>query len=190
MSKTAVTSLASMKLVVERRSATDEAGIHARLGETLIAIQDFEDSLRILLTFVIQKPGQALTLETLTAQQEAERTKTIGYFLAQLRNRIAIHPEVDEVFTTFLRMRNTFTHKLKSVEGWNTTTPEGLMIANAFITDVQSRAYWLYFWLAGIIRDWSQQVGMETEFDDHEVMRFIDDTFRPFALSSIDNLPE
>lgn len=184
------TSLPNMRRVVDGKRAVDKAGVHARLGETLLAIQVFEDSLRMVLTFVIQKPDTPLTMENLTTQQETERTKTIGYFLAQLRRRIAIHPDVDATLTAFLRMRNTFAHDLRSVEGWDLATPAGLSVANDFISDVQARAYWLHFWLAGIIRDWSEQVGLTTEFDDDEVMRFIDRTFRPFAVWSIDEPPE
>ncbi|WP_340189945.1 hypothetical protein [Brevundimonas vesicularis] len=160
------------------------------MGDTLLSIQSFERALRLILTFVIQKSGAPLTLESLQAQEEAERSKTVGYFLAQMRKRVSIHPDVDETMKAFLRNRNIFVHDLTKVTGWALDTPEGLIIANDFLSDLQTDALWLYFWLAGLLRDWSQQIGLQTEFDDHEAMRLIDETFRPLAVKSIGELPE
>lgn len=190
MSSDWVASWQSMRAAIDRQRAKDTPGVHARMGDTLLSIQSFERGLRLILTFVIQKNGAPLTLESLQAQEEAERSKTIGYFLAQMRKRVSIHPDVDDTMKAFLRKRNIFVHDVTKVIGWSLDTPEGLSIANDFLSDLQTDALWLYFWLAGLLRDWSQQIGLETEFDDHEAMRLIDETFRPLAVNSLRELPE
>ena len=181
--------LSAMKAVVDGDRGVDEPGIHRRMGRTLIWVQDVERALRFILTFVFQKGG-GLTLESLEAQTEAERKKTIGYFLDQMRRRVAIHPKVDDYLSTFLTLRNQFAHDVTSVSGWDLETEAGLKAANDFLTDLGGHALWIYFWLAGIVRSWSQQVGMETSFEDDETMHFLDRTFRQLADATLDELPE
>lgn len=181
--------LSAMKAVVDGDRGVDEAGIHRRMGQTLIWVQDVERTLRFVLTFVIQK-GDGLTLERLEAQTEAERKKTIGYFLDQMRRRVAIHPKVNDYLSTFLTLRNRFAHDVSSVPGWDMETEDGLKAANDFLTDLGGHSLWVYFWLAGIVRGWSLEVGMKTGFDDHETMHFLDRTFRPLADATLDELPE
>lgn len=176
-----------LKRVINARRAVDETGIHTRVGAVLMSIQNVEKSLRFLLTFVIQK-GVTLNLASLEAQTEAERKKTIGWFLSQLRGRVDIHPAVNERFSAFLTLRNQFAHDLSSVPGWSTESAEGLKSANDFLTEVHAHTIWIYFWLSGITRSWAVQNDMETDIDDDPVIHFIDQTFRPIAEQTVQKL--
>ena len=72
------------------------------------------------MTFVLPKSEQ-LTIDLLKEQEEVERTKTLGYFLSQLRKRTNVHESFDALLKDFLKNRNDFIHDLSRVPGWDFT---------------------------------------------------------------------
>lgn len=64
----------------------DNQEVLIAMGVAVLLLQTAEHLIRVCMTFVIQK-GSPLTLETLQSQEEDERNRTLGYFLAELRKR-------------------------------------------------------------------------------------------------------
>jgi len=97
-------------------SITDnQKEVLAAMGVALIMLQAAEKLIRLCLTFVIQK-SDSLTLDLLIDQEEAERKKTLGYFLTELHKRADIHEEFDALLSDFLKNRNDFVHDLSRVQ--------------------------------------------------------------------------
>ena len=173
----------SFELLAGGGVAHDEDGTLRRIGQVLLFIQGLERSIRFVMTFVLQKEG-VLTVEKLEAQEANEREKTIGYFLTQLRYRADLDPSIDDRLRLFLNQRNTLVHHLMDIPGWSLETPEGLQVANEFITEVQTSAIWLRFFFAGLMKAWAEQDGIGMIFDDEPELDFLT-AWRDLATSSV-----
>lgn len=155
------------------------------MGTALVSIQMTEKLLRVLLTYVFQK--QRLTLESLERQQSAERRKTIGYFLAELRKRVDVEPSFDAVLSEFLDKRNAFVHDLAEVDGLNLQSPEGIAVAKRFVHLLLHLNDQVTSVTLGVLRAWQKQVGFEIPTPaggevlfnriDEQVVPFVDDIF-------------
>src|SRR5947207_15392683 len=102
------------------------------IGVALLLLQATEKVIRLCMTFVLQKTS-SLTLESLLGQEDSERTKTLGYFLAQLRKRTDLDAEFDALLTDFLRNRNDFIHDLSRIPGWVEGSSERIAIRRQFV---------------------------------------------------------
>lgn len=92
----------SLSSVLSRR----ELETFARIGIALHHVQVVEGLLRFVMTFVIQKGDSVDILKV----EEADRKKTLGYFMAELRKRAGLHPGLDRELVEFLEKRNTLAH--------------------------------------------------------------------------------
>lgn len=110
----------------------EEIEVFALVGIALNSAQSVEQILRLVMTFVLQK-GDRLDLLTLEAQEAAERKKTIGYFLRELRKRAGIAPGLDKKLDSFLERRNLLAHNLHGVPGWGPKTAKGQAAGRAFL---------------------------------------------------------
>jgi len=126
--------------------------VPARMGLCLLHIQAAEHVIKLTLQHVIR--NDSITLEMLEAVEEAERKKTLGYFLAKLRKRADLVPEFDEMLQKFLGRRNTFAHNLSEIPGWSLETEEGRQVAIKWLdetyqlTEQISKVFW------GLVRVW------------------------------------
>src|ERR1700746_1330966 len=92
-------------------------------GVTLLRLQSTKTTIQFCMTHVLPKTSN-LTWEMLNDRQQYLRTKTVGYLLHQLRTRVAIDPQFDEMLIKFLGMRNTFVHNVNEIPGWSLDTDE------------------------------------------------------------------
>jgi hypothetical protein len=170
-----------LRRLIDARRGTTKQDTLARLGEALLFVQNVEAAFRFVMTFVIQKGQEGLDLEKWEAQSKAEREKTIGYFLNQLRFRVDVEPQIDARLSTFLNIRNQMVHRLEEVPGWGLEDEASLRISNDFLTEVFANCFFVYFWLSGVTKSWATQAGFTTQYDDHEIMKIIDEHFVPLA---------
>ena len=70
-----------------------EKNLLASIGAALVMLQTTEKVIKLCMTLVLQK-SNSLTLESLQHQERIERKKTLGYFLAELRKRADLAPEL------------------------------------------------------------------------------------------------
>lgn len=112
--------------------------LSARIGETLLLIQDAERALKACITYFAK--GRDLSWEQLFAQQETDRTRTIGYFLQELRRVFKVRKDFDELLTKFLRNRNTLVHNLAEVPGFSLETEMGIEAGLLFANSLCDRA--------------------------------------------------
>lgn len=170
-----------LRRVINSKRAMDKHCSLARIGEALLFIQNVESALRFVMTFVIQKGPGGLDLEKWEMQTSAEREKTIGYFLSQLRFRADVEPDIDARLSAFLDIRNQLVHRLHEVPGWGLEEDTSIEASNDFLTEVLANCFFVYFWLNGLIRSWAKQNDFRTQYDDDEILQMIDEHFVPFA---------
>ena len=149
----------------------------ALLGATLLVVQAAERTLKWCMTYALPKGG-VLTAESLERQTAEEAKKTLGYFLGQLRHRVAVQPEFDAELSEFLERRNRLVHHLDSVEGLNFNTPEGRAVADIFTRTTATNAARVFNVFTGLMRDWAEQIGTEVEVNS-DAFEEINSIYRP-----------
>jgi len=134
----------------------------ALIGVTLLRVQSTETTLKFCMTYVLPKTPD-LTWEMLVNREQYLRTKTVGYLLYELRKRVEIILQFEDVLTQFLRMRNTFVHNVDEIPGWSLDGDEGIAAAHSFLREllrldeiVQS-----VFW--GLITEWQDENSLHVE---------------------------
>ena len=150
------------------------------MGLTLLQLQAAEKVIRLCMTYVLQR--QPLTLESLQAQEASERTKTLGYFLAELRKRADVHDGFDELLKSFLNNRNDFIHDLSRVVTGGTTSPEGVDAATKFVHNLMNQTDKVTKVFTGLVLAWQ----VEADFPPpprHEWFDDVDATYRPLVDS-------
>jgi len=140
----------------ERMLTEDERDILAAMGVALLLIQTTEQLLRLCITFVLQKQSP-LTLEALERQEKAERKKTLGYFIGELRKRAALQDDLDLLLDEFLEDRNTFVHHVSNVQGWDIRTENGRVVCSAFVGGLIRRTETIMKIFLGLTRAWQLQ---------------------------------
>lgn len=151
-----------------------------RIGTTLLLVQTVERMLRMTMTWVFQKRSP-LTIEALEAQREAERKKTIGYFIAELKKRADVHPLLEANLSHFLTMRNQFVHNLSDIPGWDTHTEEGQKIALKFVNDLFHLSQALLKIFAALLRSWGEQIGSGVPLPDNEFFADVEANYKPLV---------
>jgi hypothetical protein len=76
---------------------------------------------------------QAPTIDEIYALNEAEKKKTLGELLRELRERVSVDPSFDSLLKSFLKNRNTFAHSMSFLPGWNLKTKAGREAAVKFL---------------------------------------------------------
>jgi hypothetical protein len=156
----------------------------ARIGAALLSVQLTERALHLVTTFVIQKPG-TITAEQLIAQSNAAQKKTLGCFLAELRQRVDLDGHFDRTLAEFLRRRNMLAHRLSDIPGWDTSTHRGIYAGRCFINELLEMNEVVLKVFAGLVRAWQAQTGsMAFDVPDHPFFKEVDTKYVPL----VDNL--
>jgi len=137
-----------------------EKDLLMRMGACLLLVQQTESILRFCLTFVLQKQSP-LTLEVLENQRSAERKKTLGYFLTELRKRADLDEGFDLLLSDFLTRRNQFVHNITELEGWDRSTESGRKVALNFVNILTRQAVKISQILSGLMMAWQEQAGLD-----------------------------
>ena len=150
-----------------------------RIGSALLLVQTVEHILRLTMTFVFQKTSP-LTLESIEAQKEVERKKTLGYFVAELKKRVDVHPRLEEVLSKFLTMRNTFVHNLSDGPGWD-TDGESCTESIKFVNELIHLSETILKVFAGVIRSWQEQAKFDVPVPENEFFKEVDAKYMPLV---------
>jgi len=147
------------------------------MGVALLQIQAAEKVIRLTMTFILPKSEQ-LTIDLLKEQEEAERTKTLGYFLSQLHKRTNVHESFDALLKDFLKNRNDFIHDLSRVPGWDFTA-DGTE-AREFVHKLIWQTEKVMKIFSALIMAWQEQIGMvDAPPPDHEWFTDVEKTYKP-----------
>lgn len=150
------------------------------MGVALLILQTTERVIRLCMTLVLPKDG-ALTLESLQQQEESERYKTLGYFLAELRKRVNIDAEFDLLLRDFLKNRNDFIHDLSRVRDWGFKKAQDVASSKEFVNRIIRQSERVTKVFSGFIRAWQEQIGMDLPVPEHEFFDDIERNFRPIV---------
>lgn len=149
------------------------------MGLALVLLQAVEKILRLAMTFVLQK-GDSLTSDMLRAQEAAERAKTLGYFLSELRKRASLDDSLDALLTEFLKNRNDFIHDLSRVPGWNLQGDTAAALT--FVRELISQAERVMKVFTALILVWQERTGLTApETPHHDWFRSATNTYGPIV---------
>src|SRR5688572_23931725 len=128
----------------------EEMEILTMIGGTLILLQSAERTISRCMLFVFQK-GEGLTLEDLEKEEKQARKKTLGQFIFELRKRVELEPDFDEMLERFVEDRNQFVHRIETVPGWDLESSEGRQAAHMFISRVFNFSTKMLFLFSGFL---------------------------------------
>lgn len=149
------------------------------MGVALLMLQAAEKIIRLCMTFVIQK-SDSLTIDVLIEQEEAERKKTIGYFLSELRKRAEVHESFDGLLSDFLNNRNDFVHDLSRVENWDLRSVAGSKEARRFVDKLIWQTDQVIKVFSGLVMAWQEQTGISnTPIPDNEWFAEVGRAYKP-----------
>lgn len=151
------------------------------MGVALLMLQNAERVIRLCMKLVLQRQPP-LTLDSLQQQEEAERSKTIGYFLSELRKRASVHESVDVLLKDFLKNRNDFVHDLSRVPTWSLRTAEEATLSRQFVHQLIRQTEQVLKVFIGLVAAWQEQIGMsEPSLPNEEWFSDIGATYKPLA---------
>lgn len=158
----------------------EEHDLLAMMGGCLLVTQLAEKSIRLCLTYVLQRPSS--TAESLLTQLEEERKKTLGYFLLELRKRVDVQAEFDTTLLLFLEMRNTLIHNVDEVPGWDREAPKGQKVAYEFLAKYLHLSEVVIGVFFSLARAWQRQadVKIETEVDANPLLQELENKYAKY----------
>jgi hypothetical protein len=159
----------------------DQQEVLALVGLALLTAQAAEALLRTCTTFVL--PESPLTsIEQLDLSYARENKKTLGYFLAKLRERTDLYPDFDAKLQRYLEDRNMLVHKLKKLPGYDLSTKDGRASVSAFLMRFVKDSEEITMHLLGLIRAWCLDLGIPVpaSFPSSMIER-IDDAYLPLV---------
>ncbi|RYX97749.1 MAG: hypothetical protein EOO28_02620 [Comamonadaceae bacterium] len=144
------------------------------LGLAVIAGQSVERLMSTCLTYVLH--DEPLTsLPQLESILRRHTKATLGQLLKALREKVDLHPAFDTRFERFLESRNIIAHRLHDVPcGLDLHSDEGRTRLKAFFLLFIEDGEVLSMVFLGLLRDWSQQVGIELPCAPHATPAMLD----------------
>ena len=145
------------------------------LGLAVVAGQGVERLMSTCLTFVL-RDEPLVSPEQLDGILRRHSKATLGQLLRILRERVDLHPTFDERFERFLESRNIIAHRLFDVPGGlDLHTDAGRQNLKMFLLRFMDYGQTLSMIFLGLIRIWSQQVGIDLpSVDDHATQAMLD----------------
>jgi hypothetical protein len=90
----------------------------ASIGAAVVLCHTVESCMRMCLLWVF--PGDTpRTMEMIEVQTKADQKRTIGQFVAKLRERVGVQEDFDEMLSRFIENRNKLIHRPQ-------TSPDGV----------------------------------------------------------------
>ncbi len=159
-----------------------EERVLAEMGIALLVIQNVEWLLRFTLRYPLSG-AEGVTIETLERSESELRKKTLGNFLALLRQRVSVDDAFGGALDHFLNARNMFVHRVEEVPGWNLHSTEGRAAAHTFLRGLIQTGTVIAKLLTALSRDWAEQNNFAVEIPDGSEALFteIDATFKPLV---------
>jgi hypothetical protein len=110
------------------------------IGITLLSIQSVEQILEFCLRWVFPSNSN-LDLKSLYVMATAERKRTLGQAVNELRKRVDVHAEFDSMLNEFVSLRNRFVHQLFNEPEFNLATDKSCEIAGEIMKHLQALAW-------------------------------------------------
>lgn len=164
----------------ERRLTPEQSDLLTHIGLAMIVIQTAETALNVTVRLAFPRDSR-VTLHGLEAQIEADRKKTLGYFVSELRKRANLHPLFEEHVARFLSMRNLLVHRISEIPGWDLSTDDGCRAGKAFAAELINRADTVSKVLAALMRQWQLKAGVDVPLPQIEFFEEVEENFLPFA---------
>jgi hypothetical protein len=148
----------------------------AAIAVALLLAQTAERLIRLCMTFVLQQ-SSPLTLELLERQEKAERKKTLGYFLSELRKRAELDPSFDTLLERFLERRNALVHHFDHC----LNTEIGLAGANAFLDEMITDTDKVLKVFLGLLQAWQDETGIGPSAPNHALFSEVEAVYKPLV---------
>ena len=105
----------------------------------------------------------------------------MGYFIAELKKRVDVHPSLEEGLSKFLTMRNQFVHHLSDIPGWDTDSDEGCAESMKFVNQLFNLSQTILKVFAGLIRSWQEQVNLDIPVPESDFFEEVDAKYLPLV---------
>ena len=152
---------------------------HALVGIALRHSQSVEGILKLITTFVFQK-GDKLDILLLETQTKAEQKKTLGYFIGELRKRVGLRDDLEDMLISFLDRRNMLAHRLGEVPGWQEGPEAGFTETRKFLTGFISDSHGLLMIFAALVQDWQKDAMPGAELPNDELVAKMTERYKPY----------
>lgn len=114
------------------------ADLFSWMGFCMFSIQAAESSIASAIQIALPK-NRVISVETLEADEQEHRRKTVGQLVRKLNERARIDPGIEQRLDAFISRRNEFVHGFQQRFDLNAT--EGRAQAIAFCQEVGSEAF-------------------------------------------------
>jgi hypothetical protein len=153
--------------------------IYSLMGFAVSYMQTVERTLRFVTTFVVQDGGE-LTLSGLQSLDKKERKKALGYFIAKVRDRADLFPDLGGLLTNYLNSRNDFIHNHDAIPGWDLTSEDGVAVARTFTLTLIRQAHKINEVFIALTMRWQAQTGIYPP-DQAEGQEFFDEIDKKYG---------
>jgi hypothetical protein len=144
------------------------------IGFLVVAMQVTEGVINTALQLALRE-GDAVTLESLTKDQERFRKATLGRLIKAIKERSSISSDFDQVLEAYLKDRNTLIHDLGRMGGFDYKSKEGLDRMERFVWNLNQNYEVVTKVFMSLLWEWSDQVGMNDGMDRERVKRALGD---------------
>ena len=136
-----------------------QTSVFQKIGETLYMIQLAEHAVQLCNYFIFNTSAD-YSLEQLEADTTANRKRTLGLLLAEVRKYSEVHPQFDDMLREFLEKRNFFIHHMFADSDFGLTTDRQLAQVDEYLRLLQDDAWNVQNVFLGCLRNWMKETGV------------------------------
>ena len=171
-------------MIEDKKISPEQKHVLACVGFMILHMQVIEKLIHLCVAYVFPKtPLHKLSMAALLETADALRDRTVGNLLRELRKRVGIDEEFENVLQKFLKMRNTIVHDIDQIPDWSLDSQDGIAVAHRFLSELLRLSEIVEGVFTGIMRAWQEENQMETRIDGipNEFFVAIDAFYKPLA---------
>lgn len=157
------------------------------MGTLLLLLQSVEVQVNIVMTRVLCEDS-IRTIDDIMQLEAANRRRTLGQLLRDLRTRFHVNATFEKLLVDFLEHRNIFIHRLSDVPGFNLDTKNGQDVAEQFLRKLNGEAMTVSKIFAAFTQHWLETTEIdetirevESDFYNSDFYRSLDADILPYV---------
>src|SRR5438105_6374912 len=171
-------------MIEDKKISPEQKHVLACVGLMILHMQVIGKLIHLCVSYVFPKtPLHEISVVALLETADAMRNRTAGNLLIELRKRVGIDEEFENVLKKFLKMRNTIVHDVDQIPDWSLDSQDGIAGAHRFLSELLRLSEIVEGVFTGIIRAWQEENQMETRINGipEEFFVAIDAFYKPLA---------
>lgn len=135
-----------------------EDDIYLNIGMIVLESQSVEKFLKYILTMVLQD-GTPVTYARILELDELYDKKTLGYFIAEMKERAKFTEDLEPILDRFLMNRNKLIHRFAEIDGHTMSTEIDIAKVHSFLDQLSQDIMFLLKFFAAWILEWRKRNG-------------------------------